>query len=483
MVAIGYHFSAKVISRSRGQSAVAAAAYRIRSRLEDERYGKTHDYSKHEGLEFVWHSAPKNAPTLAHDIGQVWNAIEREEKRSNSTLAREYVVAFPCQLSAEQREWMLKDFVREELTRKGLIVTAAIHAPSKDGDERNYHAHIMFSDRPIDENGFSKNKDRSFTDYKSRVDTLEHGKEKWAALAARQLERSGYEVEAERWRHGHEKLSQQATAAEARGDQEYADLLRFAEAGKHLGVVASEIERDGRESHRGRENREIEAGNAARQELGKELQAVEREIAALEVTAQRENQQPEPVAVATPPQVTAHEPEPYSVVTYEAQEITPAAQQEPEPIAQPVTLLEQAIDDSPGLEEIADTVERTADTAGHVAAKGVEVIGRMGAVIANGLEAFFFGGASRQAPGGAESTQEAPPPKQTREQKRETQKSMKEPPAWWKAKQQLNREPELANEANTRDQIINNPIHVSPEMEAAIRRHREERKRERERER
>src|SRR3954468_19052925 len=41
-----YHFSAKVISRSRGRSAVAAAAYRSASALLDDREGRTHASSQ-----------------------------------------------------------------------------------------------------------------------------------------------------------------------------------------------------------------------------------------------------------------------------------------------------------------------------------------------------------------------------------------------------------------------------------------------------
>ena len=40
-----YHFSAKVIGRSSGRSAVAAAAYRSASALLDEREARTHDFS------------------------------------------------------------------------------------------------------------------------------------------------------------------------------------------------------------------------------------------------------------------------------------------------------------------------------------------------------------------------------------------------------------------------------------------------------
>jgi hypothetical protein len=40
-----YHFSAKVISRANGSSAVASAAYRSASELHDDRLGRDHDFS------------------------------------------------------------------------------------------------------------------------------------------------------------------------------------------------------------------------------------------------------------------------------------------------------------------------------------------------------------------------------------------------------------------------------------------------------
>jgi hypothetical protein len=253
---------------------VAAAAYRARARLEDERYGKVQDYSRRGGLEFVWHAAPAGAPEWAHDLGQAWNAVERVEVRKNSTLAFDYDMAFPHQLSAEQREWMLKDWVREGITRKGLIVTAAIHAPDKDGDQRNFHAHVMFNDRPVDENGFARHKDRSV----QRTEFMLELRERWAELGARQLERAGYEVEAERWRHGHKSLKQQEAAALERGDLEYAEQVRDREPTTHVGHVATAIERKGRVSERGEINREVEARNAERKEIEVDLAAVREEL-------------------------------------------------------------------------------------------------------------------------------------------------------------------------------------------------------------
>ena len=72
------------------------------------------------------------------------------EKDAN--LAREFEIAFPHELNKEQRERMLNDLCQELVKRHGVIVDAAIHAPhtQSGSDERNYHAHIMFTGRQID---------------------------------------------------------------------------------------------------------------------------------------------------------------------------------------------------------------------------------------------------------------------------------------------------------------------------------------------
>lgn len=274
MPAIGYHFSAKTISRTRGQSAIASVSYRTAEKLKDERLDQTFDYTRKQGVEFVYHAVPQNAVEWAHDIEKAWNEIERVENRKNSTVAREFEVAFPHQLDEQQREYILKDFVREEFTRKGFMATAAIHSPSPDGDERNYHAHIMIAERQLDENGFSTHKDRRFSSYETRTETLEHLKEKWAELGARQLERAGFEIEAERWRHGHKTLDKQHEAALARSDIEYAEQCDR-EPTKHLGITATAIEREGKESERGDLNRAIESRNDERQEIKQELASIQ----------------------------------------------------------------------------------------------------------------------------------------------------------------------------------------------------------------
>ena len=86
------------------------------------------------------------------------------EKDAN--LAREFEIAFPHELNKEQRERMLNDLCQELVKRHGVIVDAAIHAPhtQSGSDERNYHAHIMFTGRQIDlETGdFAKKRNQDF---------------------------------------------------------------------------------------------------------------------------------------------------------------------------------------------------------------------------------------------------------------------------------------------------------------------------------
>ena len=57
-----YHLSAKIIKRSSGRSAVAAAAYRARSSIADERQGLTFNYSNKSDLGHSEIMAPPQSP-------------------------------------------------------------------------------------------------------------------------------------------------------------------------------------------------------------------------------------------------------------------------------------------------------------------------------------------------------------------------------------------------------------------------------------
>ena len=104
-----YSFNAKVISRSAGQSAVATAAYNARQKLTDERTGEVKDYSRGNGLIFSGIYAPKDAPEWANDRAELWNHAEAAEKRKDATIARNYLIALPHELTDEQRRYAVQD--------------------------------------------------------------------------------------------------------------------------------------------------------------------------------------------------------------------------------------------------------------------------------------------------------------------------------------------------------------------------------------
>ena len=99
-----YHFSAKMISRSTGRSAVAAAAYRTAERIEDHRQGLEHDYSNRTGVLSSEILVPQGTPDSMKDRATLWNAVEAVERRKDAQLAREVTVALPHELDDAQRE-------------------------------------------------------------------------------------------------------------------------------------------------------------------------------------------------------------------------------------------------------------------------------------------------------------------------------------------------------------------------------------------
>jgi len=288
------------MSRSTGKSSVAKAAYITGGKLADERTGKLHDYTRRGGVETVLHAQLKDAPEWSRDVAQSWNAVEAAETRKNSQTAKVIDgLAFPHGIDAEARKRMLTDFMREQFGRKGLLWTASIHAPDKDGDQRNYHAHVMWSERPLTAQGFAKNKDRSATAFETREAALVAMRERWAALSAKQLERAGLPLEAERWRHGHLTLKEQEQLARARGDMEFAERVADREPTKHLGRATVALERKGIATERGDAWEATEARNDARQELRRQRHAVTQETARIEAKGQRAAEHQERQAQAT----------------------------------------------------------------------------------------------------------------------------------------------------------------------------------------
>lgn len=185
-----YHLSVKPISRSAGRSATAAAAYRAGCEIVDQRTGLVHDYSRKRGVESADVVLPAGAPAALADRAALWNAAEAAERRKDACVAREYEVALPHELSADQARQLALDFARQLAERHGCAVDVCMHAPSGVSDQRNRHAHIMATTRQAGPDGLAGKCAIEQAGRNRRAD-LEATRELWAETVNRHLERAG----------------------------------------------------------------------------------------------------------------------------------------------------------------------------------------------------------------------------------------------------------------------------------------------------
>ena len=122
-----YHFSAKMISRAIGSSALAAAAYRSASRLHDERLDRHHDFSNKAGVVHSEVMLPDGAPERLADRASLWNAVEGAEKRIDAQLAREIEFAIPRELDQAEGIRLAREFVQAEFVARGMIADLNVH--------------------------------------------------------------------------------------------------------------------------------------------------------------------------------------------------------------------------------------------------------------------------------------------------------------------------------------------------------------------
>jgi MobA/MobL family len=186
-----FHLSVKAISRSDGRSATAAAAYRAGCKITDERTGNVHDYTRKTGIQSTDIVLPDGSPEWAKDREKLWNAAELAEKRKDACVAREYEVALPCELSPEQRRFLALEFAKDMANREGCAVDVAIHAPDKEGDNRNYHAHILRTTRKVGPHGLGDKLDTEKAGRK-RTEDLQAVRVAWANLVNEHLDVRGF---------------------------------------------------------------------------------------------------------------------------------------------------------------------------------------------------------------------------------------------------------------------------------------------------
>lgn len=266
-----YHCSIKIISRGKGRSAVACAAYRSGTKLTDLATGKIFDYSNKSGVVFSEVLLPENAPTIfAVDRNILWDAVERKETHSAAQLAREVEVALPCEFTRQEQIDTVREYIMKNFVREGMCADWALH----DKGDGNPHAHIMLTMRAIKPNGRWAEKSRTI--YKldpngQKIPVIDPttGQQKIGARGRKMWQRET--VPANDWNdHSKAEKWRAAWAAECnrRLDRQhqidhrsYARQAVEQEPTIHEGYAARKMEREGRVSDRCEINRETKALN------------------------------------------------------------------------------------------------------------------------------------------------------------------------------------------------------------------------------
>lgn len=239
-----YHLSVNVIGRAAGRSATGAAAYRAGVDIHDDRTNLDFNYSRRSGVASTAILLPENAPEWARDRSRLWNAAEAAEKRKDSRVAREIVLALPSELPAEERQELAESFTRELIAQHGFAADVCIHEPDKDGDERNHHAHILLSTRRLTASGFGE-KTTELDEKISGPKVIEDWRQKWETRANQALEAAGLA------RIDRRTLRAQQKQAFAEGRLEDAAALDRAPT-VHLGPAATAMQRRGEATSRQR---------------------------------------------------------------------------------------------------------------------------------------------------------------------------------------------------------------------------------------
>lgn len=221
----------KVVSRGKGASAVAKAAYISGEKIKNKYDNITHDYRKKKEIVHKEILLPYNAPPKLKKRTVLWNTVESAETRKNSQTARHIDAALPVEISRHDQIDMVRNFCQQCFITRGMCVDFAIH----DKNDGNPHVHILLTTRRVDKNGFTT-KDRSWNDKSLLLE--------WRKLWADWCNHKLYFVSNDRIDHRSYK------------DQ---GIDRIPQV--HLGTAVCAIEKKGYRTDKGSRNRKIQLMN------------------------------------------------------------------------------------------------------------------------------------------------------------------------------------------------------------------------------
>ena len=270
-----FHFTVTQTKRSKGQSAIASAAYRSGEKLYSEYYGEYSDYTRKRGVICSDILLPPHAPKEYADRQTLWNAVEKAERGKNAQLAYSFEISLQNEFSLEENIALAREFLFREFVSRGMTVDVSFHEKEcEDGGTPNPHFHFLCPIRPMEQDGTWGIKQRReyvldeegnrirdangkyvfnavpTTDWGS-PETLEHWREAWAEMCNAKFAEKGLDV-----RIDHRSYERQGV-----------DLLPTI----HEGATVRALEKKGIRTEKGEFNRWIKATNAVIKDIRKKI--------------------------------------------------------------------------------------------------------------------------------------------------------------------------------------------------------------------
>jgi len=340
-----YHLSMQVISRGKGKSAVAAAAYRAGEIIKNEYDGITHDYSRKKGVAWSGIILPENAPEEYKNRAVLWNEVERIEKAKNSQLAREIEISIPKELHFSEYFILVQEYVKENFTNHGMCADICIH----DKNDGNPHAHIMLTMRPF-------TVDKTWGDKQKKVYNLDKDGNKIYDPVKRQYKCSKIQItdwneqyKVEEWRASWADICNRFFERTERPER--IDHRSYKRQGIskiptiHLGAAAHQMEQRGIPTERGDINRAIMKANEEIENINTTLLKLEIELQQIKDEPQQEEIEKITIKVEAKPKGNiAKPPKTTSSKTETANTPKPQPKTKPAQKLKPLKQVEKEID-------------------------------------------------------------------------------------------------------------------------------------------
>ncbi len=269
-----FHFKIEIIKRSDGRTPVSKSAYISGEKIRSEYYNDSYDYRNKTGILDNGVLLPDNAPREYLDRSVLWNSVDMFEKQKNAQLARDFTIALPKELTDTERKELLLKFIDENFVKEGMIVDYAIHEKSK---TLNYHAHILTTMRPLNDDGTwgAKSRKEYINDENGKPIYTKGGNRKSRKVNLTNWNDRG---NAEKWRENFADLCNEYL--EKGGYEKRVDHRSYERQGldiipqEHMGAANMALERKGVRTVVGDRNREIRKANSVIKSITKQIRSI-----------------------------------------------------------------------------------------------------------------------------------------------------------------------------------------------------------------